>query len=172
MSMSLISAVTSLLYRLENAGDAIERKWAKAVAANFGNYEPFWIAHVVPITWRMVDTRCLYVRSSAPKPLKKLATYNYGVFLHLAGCHEELEAARQTSHDDTQLFARLGVYTFYSRLYSVSQLVEKFLEAVKEVVDRYRGTHNRSLRARLEAHSSGDLYMRYNEAFKTRTKDY
>ncbi|HTW71351.1 MAG TPA: hypothetical protein VME47_15805 [Acetobacteraceae bacterium] len=110
-------------YHLEIDGDAIERQWSKTVAVNFGNYEPFWIEHVVPITWRIVDRDCRYVRSSTPESLRKLATYNYGVFLHLAGCHAQLETATQPDQSNAQIFARLGIYVFYSRLYSATLLV-------------------------------------------------
>jgi len=49
---------------------------------------------------------------------------------------------------------------------------KKILESVGEVVDKYQGSRNRSLRARLGSHPSGHLYPRYDNAFKTRTKDY
>ena len=124
---------------------------------------------MVPITWRVVDRSCLYVRSTVHRSLKKLATCNYGVFLHLAQCHAELETARRNNE---QLFARLGLYTFYSRLSSAGDMVEKFLTAVKEVVDRYHGSHGNDLKARLSSHLSGDLFLRYDDAFRTRTTDY
>ena len=160
-------------YRLEDDGDTIERRWGKAVTAVFQNYEPFWIEHVVPITWRVVDRRCLYVRAGAPKALRKLATYSYGIFLHLAACHEQLEIATKDGNEaNAQLFARMGIYVFYGRLYSAGELVPKFLEAGKEVVDKYHGTHLRTVEKRLGTHSTGDLYDRYEVVFKALTKDY
>src|SRR5208282_2856149 len=149
-------------YSLEKDGDTIERRWRKAVAAGFRNYEPFWITHVVPITWRVKKRSCLYVRSGAPKKLKKLATYSYGIFLHLAACHEQLEIATQEGDDaSAELFARTGLYRFYSRLFSAGELVPKFLEATEAIVVKYQGTDLKSLKKRLGAHTSGDLYDRY-----------
>jgi hypothetical protein len=160
-------------YDLEHDGDAIERRWGELITVRFKNYEPFWIDHVVPITWRVADRHCLYVRSSVPKHLKKMATFNYGVFLHLAACHEQLETAKTgTNGTGADLFARTGIYTFYSRLYSAGELVPTFLETVKNVVDKYKGMHLKSVPKRLGTHPTGDLYDRYDGAFKTRTKDY
>lgn len=160
-------------YRLEDDGDAIERRWGNAVTGVFRNYEPFWIEHVVPITWRVVDKRCLYVRAGAPKALRKLATYSYGIFLHLAACHEQLEIATKTGNETSaELFARTGIYVFYGRLYSAGELVPTFLDSGKEVVDKYHGTHLKTVEKRLGTHSTGDLYKRYEVVFKALTKHY
>jgi hypothetical protein len=158
-------------YRIEDDGDAIERRWGKAVGHAFSNYESFWVKNVIPITWRVAEGSCLYVRSGVPGVLKTLATYSYGIFIHLAAAHEQLEIAER-SNTDAELFARTGIYTFYNRVYSAGALVPKFLEVVKDVVDKYKGTHLKTVNKRLGAHCSGDLYDRYDVAFKQRTKDY
>lgn len=165
-------------FSLKDDGDAIERRWYNVILLpdRFPNYEPLWIEHVVPITWRVVEPTRLYVRSAAPRPLKYLATYNYGIFIHLSAAHEQLEIANtktdKTDETNAELFARTGIYTFYSRLYSAGQLVPMFLETIAQVVDKYRGTRRKTVKARLDNHSTGDLFNRYDVAFKTRTKDY
>ena len=155
-------------YSLKDDGDAIERRWGEEIGKAFKNYEPFWIQHVVPITWRVKERRRLNVRSGGPKKLRELATCSYGIFIHLAGCHEQLAIAKADGDDvNAELFARTGVYSFYSRLYSAGALVPRFLEAVNAVVVQYHGTNLGGLKKRL-----GNLHGTYDSAFKERTKDY
>jgi len=160
-------------FSLANDGDAIEKRWAGAVTLNFKNYEPFWTMHVAPITRRTQDRTCLYVRSDVPDSLRKLATYNYGTFLHLAGCHEQLEVASTADEAGAQLFARLGMYYFYSRLYSSIELIPRFLKPVRNVLDEYHGSrkhgrnHEEELKLRLRSHQSGDLWDRYTGGIQT-----
>lgn len=160
-------------YRIENDGDAIERRWGGVVGTVFHNYELLWREHVVPITWRVVNRHCLYVRSGAPSALRKLATCNYGTFIHLAAAHEQLEIANaEGTGTGAELFARTGLYTFYSRLFSAREVIKGFLDAVKDVVFKYERKDLNGIQKRLVGHPSGNLYCRYETAFKTRTGDY
>jgi hypothetical protein len=62
-----------------------------------------------------------------------MATANYAAFVRLAACHQQLK-----SGPDPDLFAAEGVYTFYSRLYSVEEaVIHGFLPAVDALVKRY-----------------------------------
>ena len=164
-------------FLLEQDGDSIERRWAGVVSVNFKNYEPFWTKHVAPITRRTQDRNCLYIRSAVPESLRKLATYNYGTFLHLVGCHEQLETASKEDEAGAQLFARLGMYYFYSRLYSAIELIPRFLTPVRNVLDEYHGSrkygrnHKKELELRLRSHQSSDLWERYTDGIQA-CKDY
>jgi hypothetical protein len=162
-------------FNLKKNGDAIEQRCAEDIGAHFENYEKLWVEHVVPITWRRAPGQCTYVRAAVPKALKKLATYNYGVFLHLAACHEQLRFADNTSADPGQiagsyaeLFARTEIYSFYSRLFSAGELVTMFLVAVKVVVEKYGEERLDKVDARL----GPELSDKYRTEFKARTRDY
>src|SRR2546430_11463362 len=152
-------------WSLAQHGDRIEKKWGVKIMERFPLYETFWALHVVPLTYRVSDPSCLYVRSTVHKELTALATASYGVFVHLAACHEQLES-------DPDLFAAVGIYPFYSRLYSVGELVKKFLGAVRPVLRRYRGTFIPDLNRCLDYYGTPGLSARFKEAFEKRAKDY
>jgi hypothetical protein len=97
-----------------------------------------------------------------PEQLQKLATTNYGVFIHLAACHQQLNS-------DPDLFAAEGLYTFYSHLYSVGKLVERFLKNVPRMIRTYNKNY---LDHQLNLDRVPGLSSRFAEAFTTRTKDY
>ena len=154
-------------FTLAQHGDSVERTWASTLTKNFPLYEVFWTEHVVPLTYRVVDPSSIYLRAAIRKELDLMATASYGTFAHLAGCHQQLQG-------DPALFAAEGLYTFYSRLYSAGQSVQKFLAAVRKVLVEYNGPAfgGKQLPQRLDTNGSTGLYSRFDEAFETRTKDY
>src|SRR5713101_5739388 len=99
---------------LADHGDRIEKRWWPEIKGRFPHYEILWSQHIAPLTGR---PDYLYVRAAVPAELAKLATASYSVFVHLAGCHQQLDPDYR-QHD---LFATEGVYVFYSRLYSAPQ---------------------------------------------------
>jgi hypothetical protein len=124
-------------------GDRIEHDWEGEILKRFSNYERVWSRHVVPLTYRVVKENCIYVRSNLQGRLENLATAHYGVFVHLVGCHQQLRSSRKGdsyTQEERHLFATEGAYNFYSRLYSVSELVAgSFLPAVGKLVKQYKG---------------------------------
>ena len=92
-------------------GDKVEQALGGDVCRLFPNYEKFWALHVAPLTYRVMNPVCLFVRAKVSADLEDMATANYAVFVHLAACHEQLN-----SGPDPCLFAVEGVYPFYSRL--------------------------------------------------------
>ncbi len=152
-------------WSLAKHGDSLEKKWSPKILQSFPIYELFWVEHIVPLTYRAVEPTCIYLRAAVRKELDAVATASYGVFLHLAGAHSQLQTNRA-------LFAAEGVYTFYSRLYSVGLMVRRFLAAIAGVLELYGGVYIPDERRRLRHHGSGDLAIRFKDAFETRTKDY
>ena len=148
-------------------GDSLERRWGRSVLARAPLYEVFWATHVVPLTYRMADPSCIYLRSVVRKELENLATWNYAIFTHLAACHEQLEASGESLTAAT-------IYNFYSRLYSAGGAVRRFLAAVRTVLVKYQGEvfDRKDYEARFAARGALDLATRFTEAFETRTKDY
>jgi hypothetical protein len=122
-----------MTWTLANDGDRVEQDLGADVCQLFPNYEQFWALHVVPLTYRVMNHNCLFVRAKVRPYFEDMATANYGVFVHLAACHRLLNA-----NPDRHLFAVEGVYTFYSRLYSVHEVtVGDFLPAANKIVERY-----------------------------------
>jgi hypothetical protein len=119
-------------WKLPEHGDRIEKCWWPDIKAGFPHYETLWSQHVAPLTGR---PDYLYVRAAVPARLAKLATASYSVFVHLAGCHQQLDPNYR--HPD--LFATEGVYVFYSRLYSAQQAVRRFITEVADVQNEYNG---------------------------------
>ena len=114
-------------------GDGVEQALGKRVCRLFPNYEKFWALHVVPLTYRVMNQKCIFVRAKVRPALERMATANYAVFVHLAACHQQLK-----SRPEPGLFAAEGVYTFYSRLYSVEEAVfVEFLPAVETLAQYY-----------------------------------
>ncbi len=70
-----------------------------------------------------------------------MATASYAVFVHLAGCHREIQS--QESETDVELFAGDGLYAFYSRIYSVREAVCQFVDALGDVLAQYGGRTTR-----------------------------
>src|ERR1700730_2421453 len=113
---------------LKDDGDLIERTYADDIGRHFRLYQELWAKHVVPLTYRVIDRKCLYVRANLDPNtyLERMATGSYGTFLHLAACHDQLNSLKEP-----ELFARQGTYDFYSRLYSAAEVVVgDFLPAV------------------------------------------
>jgi hypothetical protein len=126
---------------------------------SFPLYETFWVLHVVPLTYRVIDPGSIYVRSAVRKELKKLATASYGVFIHLAACHQQLGS-------DPDLFAAEGICTFYSHLFTVGELVKnRFSTAVHNVLCKYSKTYIRKKDRRLDLSMIPGLSVQIEEAF-------
>ena len=124
---------------LQNNGDSIERNWWPAISRHFPSYEPFWLRHVAPLTYRPGS---IYMREGiVEKKLTRMASANYGVFIHLAGCHRQIRD--QEIDPDPELFAAEGMYAFYSRLYSVREAVCQFVNAVGDILETYGGRSTR-----------------------------
>lgn len=160
-----MSKRTSIAWTLAKHGDSLEKKWAPKILSAFPRYEQFWADHVVPLTYRTADPHCIYLRAAVRKELDAVATASYGVFLHLAGAHAQLAT-------DPALFAAEGVYTFYNRLYSVREMVSRFLAAIAGVLQVYGGVYIADEKRRLRVHGSATLPERFRDAFDKRTKDY
>jgi len=151
--------------KLDNDGDKIEKRWWPQIQARFGHYEDLWRQHVFPLTGRP-DYR--YVREAVPARLAKLATASYSVFVHLAGCHQQLDPR----HRHPDLFATEGVYIFYSRLYSAQQSIRRFITEVADVQNEYNGAYIREPLLWLKSYGKGaKLDELYNELVE-RTSDY
>jgi len=150
-------------WNLAEHGDGPERAWESNIASGFPNCERFWAVHVVPLTYRIFDPSNILVRAAATKKLEALATNNYAVFGHLVACHELLRSGGEA-------FARRDVYTFYSRLYSVSETARKFLAAVTVVLRTYGGVCIPDTR-RFKSHGKPSLAARFRE-LDTSTSDY
>jgi hypothetical protein len=144
------------LWELDRDGDRIEKRWWPYIKAGFPQYQDLWSQHVVPLTGR---PEYLYVRESIPPPLAKLATVSYSVFVHLAGCHQQLDPSFR--HSD--LFATEGVYIFYSRLYSAQQALRRFITEVADVQNDYNGTLIRDPLQWLKFYGKGTLEGSYRE---------
>lgn len=129
-----------MAWTLARNGDSVERALGPDVCRLFPNYEKFWILHIVPLTYRVMDPDCIFVRAKVRPDLEDMATAHYGVLTHLAACHQQLN-----NRPDPDLFAVEGVYTFYSRLYSVHEAaVDAFLPATNEIIERYSRRHLRA----------------------------
>lgn len=151
--------------KLGSDGDKIERYWWPQIQERFPHYEDLWKQHVIPLTGR---PDYLYVREAVPARLAKLATASYSVFVHLAGCHQQLDPRYR--HPD--LFATEGVYIFYSRLFSAQQAVRRFITEVADVQNEYNGAYIRDPVLWLKSHGKGaKLDELYNELVQ-RTSDY
>jgi hypothetical protein len=133
---------------LGNVGDKIERDLWPEIKVRFPHYESLWRQHVAPLTGRPEYS---YVREAVPGHLTKLATASYSVFVHLAGCHQQLDPRYR--HPD--LFATEGVYVFYSRLFSAQQSLRRFITEVADVQNEYNGSCIRDPALWLKSYSKG-----------------
>jgi hypothetical protein len=110
-----------------------------------------------------------------------MASSNYGVFVHLAGCHRQIQ--QQETEPNLELFAADGMYAFYSRLYSVREALCRFIDALGDVLVMYQGratkrtgtgTYNKAftLIKFLEPGLSGDFQDAFaEESFALRTEE-
>lgn len=119
-------------------GTRRRRSGGRLYVGTFLPNEAFWARHVAPLTYRPVST---YVREAIGEDLARMATANYGVFVHLAGCHRQIQD--QENEPDTELFAGDGLYAFYSRLYSAREAVSQFVDALGDVLEQYGGRSTR-----------------------------
>ena len=141
------------LWGLDKDGDRIEKRWWQQVKVRFPHYQDLWSQHVAPLT----GADYLYVREAVPELLAKLATASYSVFVHLAGCHQQLDPVFR----DPDLFATEGVYIFYSRLYSAQQALRRFVTEVADVQNEYNGSCIRDPLMWLKFYGKGRLDGRY-----------
>jgi hypothetical protein len=146
-------------------GDKIETRWWPEIKAHFPHYEKLWSQHVVPLTGR---PDYLYVRAAVLKCLAKLATASYSVFVHLAGCHHQLDP--RSRHPD--LFAIEGIYVFYSRLYSAQQALHRFIKEVTHVQHEYNKVSVSDPSKWLKYYSKSDDLVNHYKQLIERTKDY
>lgn len=134
----MTAGMSTVTFTIAEHGDSTEKRWWPAIRQNFPSYEPFWSHHVAPLTYRPAST---YVREAIGKDLARIATANYGVFVHLAGCHRQIQ--NQENERDPELFAGDGLYAFYGRLYSVREAVCQFVDALGDVLEGYGGRSTR-----------------------------
>ena len=71
-------------------GDPVERALGADVCRFFPNYEKFWALHVVPLTYRVKNRHCIFVRGKLRLHLEDMATGHYAVFVRSAACHQQL----------------------------------------------------------------------------------
>jgi hypothetical protein len=167
---------------LKDDGDLIERTYADDIGRYFPLYEEVWVKHVIPLTYRVIDRRCLYVRANLDPNtyLERMATGSYGTFIHLAACHDQLNSLREP-----ELFARQGAYDFYSRLYSAAEVVVgDFLPAVNKVVEKFGGSYVKAdaivkgdpkwkrFQTRFRRNGRSGLYRDFDKAFGKRVNPY
>jgi hypothetical protein len=137
-------------YTLAKDGDSRERRWANEIRADFGSYEAFWLAHVVPLTFRIKDPKNPYIRPSVSKHLLDLADAAYATFFHLTECHawahrmkrilKALEAkGGWPIQDMTQIVPSEALYCFFSHAHSMLDSSMYFGKAVNEIISKYRG---------------------------------
>ena len=74
---------------LMDDGDSFESEspYTQDILDEFSEYEAFWRAHIVPLTYRATQTpRNKFVRPNPSKSLNRLVDSNYAVFYHLTFC--------------------------------------------------------------------------------------
>jgi hypothetical protein len=136
-------------YTLAKDGDSRERRWANEIRADFGSYERFWRAHLVPLTFRKEEPENYYFRPSVSKHLLDLADAAYATFFHLTECHawacrmnkilEALETkAGRPIQDKTEIVPTEALYCFFSHAHSMLDSSMYFAEAVNEIIAKYR----------------------------------
>jgi hypothetical protein len=79
-------------WTLASNGDKVEKDLGTDVCALFPNYQKFWAVHVVPLTYRVMNQDCIFVRAKVRPDFERMATANYAVFVHLAACHQQLRS--------------------------------------------------------------------------------
>lgn len=155
-------------WNLQEHGDVEERKWWPSIEAHFPKYEVFWREHVVPLTCRIVNPSNIFMRPGAPDRLRDLGNTNYFVFWHLAGAHENLQAA------DWSVNLQRRVYGLYGHLVSAGQdACRVFLKVTRRILDTYGPTYIPDLDRRLCRYGDEDLptdYRNILEAIKVYRK--
>lgn len=152
-------------WKLCDDGDKVETRWWPEIKARFPHYERLWKEHVAPLTGR---PEYLYVREAVPPRLAKLATASYSVFVHLAGCHQQLNPKYR--HAD--LFATEDVYVFYSRLYSAQQSLVRFITEVADIQNEYGRVLVRDPVRWLKLYGKGGKLDELYDELERRTSDY
>jgi len=101
-------------WNVRKHGDRIEKKWRTKIAQHFKMYEPFWSLHVAPLTYSVVNEKERLVCTKLPPERTQMASASYGVFTHLAGCHDQLERAEESASN-----MRFCIASLKSRLLAV-----------------------------------------------------
>jgi hypothetical protein len=153
-----------MAWTLEDDGDGIERRWSNDILPTFPKYEEFWREHIVPLTFRSVDRRLLYVRTGVPEEMQTLATAHYSVFLRLAFAAETLAGS------DVKRLS--GVYHFYVDLYAAYyDMLNRFLGATKNVLEKYCTYVPTKKDRRMNSWGDSGLFIDYEKLLKE-VKDY
>ena len=123
-----------MYWTLNEHGDKVEKRGQGRILPAFPLYEEFWRGHVVPLTYRVVDQNCLWVRCDLREELQRLASTHYSVFFHLAAAAEILEGEAE--------FTRIiSFYRFYVDLHAAWEIVRgKFHDTSVLVLEKYGET--------------------------------
>jgi hypothetical protein len=153
-----------MMWTLAIDGDHVEQKWQAIILPLFPRYEEFWSEHIVPLTFRSVDRRLLYVRTGVPEEMQTLATAHYSVFLRLACAAETLA--------ESNVKRLSGVYHFYVDLYAAYEdMLSRFLGATKNVLKKYGTSVPTKKDRRMNSWGDPSLFIDYEKLLKE-VKDY
>ena len=127
---------------LQKDGDSFERKWAGEIVPLFPEYEYFWDAHIVPLTFRDAPdeaNRSHFLRPSLKGHFIDYADVSYATFFHLAHCwhwYDHVEIFVKNPQEDTnlQLTGTGAIYCFYSHAVSAYDAAVKFCKAVNNLM--------------------------------------
>ncbi len=130
--------------RLEDSGDSFERYWSKRIVALIPEYEEFWNAHIIPLSFRNAPepVRSKFIRPTQDGMYVDFADASYAAFYHLAFCHYWLDklksyATKEDFDTASALWGSETLYCYFSHAVSAYDSALSFCRAINAVYQRF-----------------------------------
>lgn len=122
-------------YNLKQHGDSRQREFADLINRRCPNFEPFWRAHIVPLSFRALEPENYFIRPQLKKQFVELADSSYGVFMHLVGALRWSETLLSLQRNE-KWKPTDAAYYFFSHVYSLLEATGSLADAVNRVLDK------------------------------------
>lgn len=119
-------------------GDSLEHDYFEYLSQRVPAYEKFWLAHVVPLTFRVLYRNVRYVRPSLSPEAIALANTSYAIMHHLVWSKYYRDAIDDTSPKERYERTEL-LYCFFAHARSCGDALGHFALAVDNASKKLGG---------------------------------